>query len=101
MNVELSAEAAADVSEIQEYYRSQANASTADRFLDRLDSAQELISMFPEGALSLPERPGVHRLGLPRFPYCVFYEIIGDEVIILRVLHTARSPDDWSETHSA
>jgi len=36
------------------------------------------------------ERPGVRRVPLLRYPYVVFYRVLDDEVIVLRVVHGAR-----------
>ncbi len=35
------------------------------------------------------------RVLLRRFPYGVFYEVQGSEVIVLACLHSARDPDEW------
>ncbi len=39
--------------------------------------------------------PGVRRTFLPRFPYAVFFTVIGDLVQILAVIHNARNPKRW------
>jgi len=35
------------------------------------------------------------RVLLRRFPYSVFYEVQGSEVVVLACLHAARDPDEW------
>lgn len=37
-------------------------------------------------------RPGTRRLALSRYPYVIFYRVIGEDVVITRVRHTARLP---------
>ncbi len=40
---------------------------------------------------------GTRRGHLRRFPYVVYYEIEGDDVLILAVWHNRRDPDSWRE----
>jgi toxin ParE1/3/4 len=40
---------------------------------------------------------GVQRMRLPRFPYVVLFETTDDEILMLGVLHTARSIEKWRE----
>jgi plasmid stabilization system protein ParE len=44
--------------------------------------------------LDATERPGVRRVPLVRYPYLIFYKVLGDEVIVLRVVHGARK-EPW------
>jgi plasmid stabilization system protein ParE len=37
------------------------------------------------------------RVILRRFPYGVFYEIHGDEVVVLACFHSSRDPREWQE----
>lgn len=37
------------------------------------------------------------RVILRRFPYSVFYEVHGSEVVVLACLHEARDPEEWQE----
>ena len=47
------------------------------------------IAMFPESAQATDE-PGIRMAPAGRFPYLIFYAVVGDEVQIIRVLHGAR-----------
>jgi len=40
------------------------------------------------------QRLGIRRVPLLRYPYIVFYKVIADEVIVLRVVHGARK-EPW------
>jgi toxin ParE1/3/4 len=40
------------------------------------------------------ERPGVRRVPLVRYPYILFYKVLADEVVVLRVVHGARK-EPW------
>jgi toxin ParE1/3/4 len=48
------------------------------------------IREHPEGRPSVIERPGVHVAALVRYPYKIFYRILGDRVRILHIRHTSR-----------
>jgi toxin ParE1/3/4 len=37
----------------------------------------------------------IRRFLLHRFPYYVAYEVVSDEVVVLAVAHTSRSPNYW------
>jgi plasmid stabilization system protein ParE len=54
----------------------------------------ERVERFPHGFQEVAERPGVRRVPLVRYPCLVFYKIIAEEVIVLRVVHGARK-EPW------
>ena len=39
----------------------------------------------------------VRRALLPRFPYCIFYRVDQDHVVVLAVLHGRRDTSDWPD----
>jgi toxin ParE1/3/4 len=39
----------------------------------------------------------MRRVLLRRFPYGVFYEVTGREVVVLGCLHWARDPEEWQQ----
>ena len=36
---------------------------------------------------------------LSRFPYNVYYDLIGDKIVIFRVLHNKRHPNTWKKIY--
>ncbi len=54
------------------------------------------IASHPEGAERVEQRPAVRRLPFARYPYATYYEIGGEAVTILRILHGARR-QPWEE----
>jgi len=53
-----------------------------------------------DGVLVLPERypiasGDIRSALIPRFPYCVYYRVVGDLVIVIAVCHTSRNPSVW------
>lgn len=61
------------------------NAGLGDDFIDSVALAMRALEQAPE------RRPlyfgNFRRLLLARFPYKIFYQVIGDRVVVFRVLH--------------
>ena len=70
------------------------NPPAARRLHDRIRQVSERISRSPEGFQEVAERPGVRRVPLVRYPYLLFYKVLADEVVALRVVHGARK-EPW------
>jgi len=70
------------------------NPTAARRLEDRIRQVSERIGRFPHGFQEVAERPGVRRVPLVRYPYRIFYKIFAGEVIVLRVVHSARK-EPW------
>jgi toxin ParE1/3/4 len=89
MKVVFSTLALAELDEILGYL-SQRSPLGATHVEARLRRALDHISRHPQAAEEISQRPGVRRLPLSRYPYVIYYEVIDDEVMILRILHGAR-----------
>ena len=59
-----------------------------------LTTIRRRIAWLADFPLMAPEtdEPGVRALPIVRYPYRVYYEVLGDEVRILHVRHTRRQP---------
>lgn len=67
----------------------------AIKFFAALERTYQKIALAPEG---YPEvQPGVRRRRAEPYPYLVYYQVRGDGVLILRVVHGHRHPDTWRE----
>jgi toxin ParE1/3/4 len=69
-----------------------------DEFLDEVDIAWKAIGEEPErhAAADLPRsKRDIRYFHLKRFPYVIYFEIRGDEILILAVAHTSRRPFYW------
>jgi toxin ParE1/3/4 len=40
-------------------------------------------------------RSDIRRALVRRFPYAVFFAVEGNSIVVIRVLHTSRSPREW------
>ena len=69
------------------------NISAADQVIDRFTAAFERIASFPESGAPFDHPRGMFRIVVVT-PYLIFYRTIGNEVDIVRVLHSARR---WEE----
>jgi toxin ParE1/3/4 len=56
----------------------------------RIRKTFDHISRHAEAAQRVEQRPTVRRLPLARYPYVIYYEVAADEVVVLRILHSAR-----------
>lgn len=83
-----------DAADIVSYYRNEGGADLALRFSRSLQNAIGHIRTHPEsGSLRFAAPTGIAGLRvwpLAGFPYLIFYSITGSDVLILRILHTAR-----------
>lgn len=66
------------------------------------DAFVEAARISTENAINFPERfatssSGCRYVRLERFPYVVLFDLIGEEILMLGVLHTARSREKWKQ----
>jgi plasmid stabilization system protein ParE len=94
VNVVLRPDAEADVTATYEYY-GEADQDLAEQFIDELDLVLRRLAEFPLSARQVQGYGSVRRALLRRFPFAVFYISRDDEVLVLRVIHAARSPETW------
>ncbi len=85
-----------DLKRIAEYLkeRSPRGATAVGR---RIEVAVKNLLEFPGLGTPVSEREGVRVMPLVRYPYLVFYEVIGDELIVLHIRHGARQPIEPDE----
>ena len=90
--VVLASAAESDISDAMLWYRER-HALAADGFRAEVF---DIIEHIADAPLSRPadEDGNRHRL-LKRFPYSVFYDVIGNTVIIMAVAHHRRRPSYW------
>ena len=73
-----------DLSSACEWYNAR-SPGLGDEFLDQISTAMKDLSVQP---LRQPLYFGnFRRIILRRFPYKVFYQVIGEKVVVFRVLH--------------
>lgn len=96
-DVRVSSRAQRDLIESIEYLFS-LDPNLAEDFLGLIERAYEAIGEEPRRYARLETNRTdreVRRLRIERFRYLVIYELIGDEVFVLSIMHTSRHPDAW------
>jgi len=66
------------------------------------DAFVEVVRQSVQDVIRDPQRfavspSGCRYIRVSRFPYVVLFDLIDDELLILAVLHTARSMEKWRE----
>ena len=66
------------------------------------DAFVEVVRQCTADVIADPKRFGKSPTGcryirLPRFPYVLLFDLVDDELLMLGVLHTARSMEKWRE----
>ena len=81
-----------DVAEIYDYYEARRVGLGEDFLLKHDDGIARMMNM-PLASRQIWK--DVRRVLLDRFPYAVFYRVLGARVIVLTVYHTRRNPAGW------
>ena len=64
-----------------------------EAFLAEVDQALRKVAGNPD---SFPEvLKGVRKAVVRRFPYCLYFRVRGETIIVLAVFHSARNPTVW------
>ena len=86
--VRLTALAEFDLVEAQDFY-APSGAWVLDHFMNCIDSAFTNLAEF---AGMHPVRYGHHRMGVPHFPFSIYYDIEGDVVVVKAILDDRFGP---------
>ena len=87
-------EAEADLSEVKQWYERQRQGLGLE-FTLSVEEALERIRRLPHVHAELYK--GVRRAPTRRFPYGVYYRVVGDSVVVIAVMHSRRDPRRWQE----
>ena len=90
--VRLTPAAARDVTLAQGWYLDEAPHVLAS-FEEELDGALRRISERPESYQIL--EPSVRRALVRKFPFSVYYRVLGEWIEVMAVLHQSRDPRTW------
>jgi len=98
VTVRLTPAAEADVEAILEWYRSRGQ-ELRDQFQQAFDRSLEFIQDNPQSCATIHGE--IRRVLLRRFPYCVFYILEPNEIVVLACMHGHRDPQLWRERRDA
>jgi toxin ParE1/3/4 len=92
IRVRLQRAAQAEYDEAVDWYESR-RPGLGLRFLAAL---QKIIEDIGEDPLRYPEvEPGIREALLSGWPYCVYYQVRSDHVMVIAVFHASRDPAIW------
>jgi toxin ParE1/3/4 len=92
MKVEYSRRSVADLRKISADSRRAFGDRVAEALEARIRSVIDRISREPLSAPEVEQRPGLHVVPLIRYPFKIFYRLLGDKIRIVHIRHTARQP---------
>ena len=92
MNVEFFAPARAEFAEVVRYYETE-RPGLEDEFAADVRRTIERIMQSPEAWSLLSRR--TRRCPTNRFPYGIIYQVRGDSLLIMAVMHLHRAPLSW------
>lgn len=86
-----------DVREAADWY-DRRSAGLGDAFVELVRGCVADVVADPERFAESPS--GCRYIRVPRFPYVVLFDVLDERLVMLGVLHTARSIDKWRERQS-
>ena len=93
VQVNLNAEAQADVDAAVDWYIGEGALIAAEDFTDEFDRALNLLNQF--AALGESGAHNTRSLPLPGFPYSLIYRLQDHTVCVIAVAHHSRRPGYW------
>ena len=90
--VEFTKRAVKDLRDIAAHSHRQFGRRVAAALEQRIRDITIQIGNAPDSAPLVEQRPGMRVLPLLRYPFKIFYRVIGDTVRIVHIRHTARRP---------
>jgi plasmid stabilization system protein ParE len=95
MKIEFTNRAVGDLRKISIQSRKEFGSRVTAALALRIQGVVEQIGNSPESAPRVEQRPGIRVVPLVRYPFKIFYRIVGDTIRILHIRYTARQP--WTE----
>jgi plasmid stabilization system protein ParE len=92
MKIEYAPRAAADLINIGTQSRRAFGEVVAAMLEKHIRATVARIATMPESAQRLPQRPRVRVVPLGRYPFKIFYTVVGDAITILHIRHASRRP---------
>ncbi len=87
--------AVAEIDHEVDYYES-CSAGLGAELEDEIDAVLETILQFPYAAPQWKDRRDRRVAVLDRFPFTLVYQIKDEEIVIIALAHTSRSPGYWA-----
>ena len=88
----VSRKAQIEIQEAYDWYEEQ-QAGLGQEFVDFLTSFCRTLVDFPRKYRKIEGK--THLAILPRFPYCIYFDVLPDQIRVISVVHGKRHPDTW------
>ncbi len=88
--------AAADLDEAFVWYEAQRE-GLGDQFLDAVTQTINVLRESPRQYRVVHR--DTRRAHVRRFPYSIFYRVVGDVIVVIGCFHGSRSPGRWKVRH--
>jgi toxin ParE1/3/4 len=92
MRIEYAKRATSDLKMIGRYYLDSAGPIVAAAIEARIREVVVRVGRAPQTGRPIVQRPGVRVVLLLRYPYKIFYRVLGDTIRIVHIRHTSRGP---------
>jgi toxin ParE1/3/4 len=86
-----------DISKAALWYHAQ-KPGLGDEFEAEVQATFERAAARPRQYWRLRRHPEIRQVLTWRFPYCVYYVVRPDSIIVFRVLHAARDDRQWKKS---
>ena len=96
MHIIFRPEAAADIAMAAGWYELQQH-GIGESFLAEVKFASDYVAEQPECCAIIHRN--TRRLLLRRFPYCLYYRIIDEQIVVVACFHSSRKPSLWKRRH--
>ena len=94
LSILLLSRAEQDIAEARDWYEER-NSGLGRDFLSAVDATMSRVAERP---LAFPEVHGpTRRAVMRRFPYGIYYRIVGQQIVVLAVMHGRRHPRRWRQ----
>lgn len=85
-------EARLDLHEHTEYYYKNAGKKVAKNFYDEVRQTSRILKQNPYFQIS---HDSFRKVLLKKFPFIIFYTIIDNSILIVRIFHTSQNPEKY------
>lgn len=92
MNVEFLEPVRAEFADAVDYYNSQRE-GLGFEFSEEVQATIERIVQYPEALSPISRR--TRRCRMKRFPYGIIYQIRGETIFVIAIMHLHRNPQSW------
>ncbi len=93
--IEISDEAEIDFDKSYQYYYSKESPKVANSFYKQINLSLEILKQHPA---SFPlAYKNVRKYVVKKFPFVIYYQLVGSAIRVIAIFHTSRNPEIWND----